>query len=323
MTSRPSNVSVIDPIGPAIDRVRDILFRPFDLERWFVIGFCAWLAQLGHGGGNGNGGGSGNKGVKPENLPQEASRLFEQTKDYVTHNASWLIPVAVAVVMVILVVSLLFIWLSSRGRFMFLHCVAQNKSEVKVPWRQYEIHAYSLFLFRIALTVIGFLIFASLIAAGVVLAISGGTFDIHSLPILGGVVLGSIFLIVAVTLGVIAKLTKDFVVPIMYLHTTHCTQAWRMLLDIVSPNKGRIALYIIFQIALAMAIGTIVFMLACVTCGCACCFFWLPYIGTVALLPVHVFTRSYSLYYLAQYGPEFYAFASEPQPSGPMNEIPM
>ena len=50
-----NRVSVIDPVTPAIDRVKLILFRPFDLGKWFVIGFCAWLAYLGTGGGGGGG----------------------------------------------------------------------------------------------------------------------------------------------------------------------------------------------------------------------------------------------------------------------------
>lgn len=56
---------------------------------------------------------------------------------------------------------------------------------------------------------------------------------------------------------------------------------------------------------------------ACVTCCCACCLFAIPYIGTVVLLPIHVFTRSYSLYYLAQYGAEFEVIAAEPVTPAP------
>lgn len=44
---RPDRVSVIDPISPAIERVKLMLFRPFDLQKWLIIGFCAWLAYLG------------------------------------------------------------------------------------------------------------------------------------------------------------------------------------------------------------------------------------------------------------------------------------
>ena len=46
ITERPDRVSVIDPITPAIERAKIMLFRPFELKRWFVIGFCAWLAYL-------------------------------------------------------------------------------------------------------------------------------------------------------------------------------------------------------------------------------------------------------------------------------------
>jgi len=47
----PSPVSVTLPVGPAIENVKRLLFRPFDLSKWFVIGFCAWLAYLGQRGG--------------------------------------------------------------------------------------------------------------------------------------------------------------------------------------------------------------------------------------------------------------------------------
>lgn len=39
-TLRPQGVSVIDPIGPAIEHVRLMLFKPFDISKWMTIGFC-------------------------------------------------------------------------------------------------------------------------------------------------------------------------------------------------------------------------------------------------------------------------------------------
>jgi hypothetical protein len=44
-------MSVTLPVGQAMDRVKKVLFQPFDFGRWLVIGFCAWLAYLGEGGG--------------------------------------------------------------------------------------------------------------------------------------------------------------------------------------------------------------------------------------------------------------------------------
>ena len=43
----------------------------------------------------------------------------------------------------------------------------------------------------------------------------------------------------------------------------------------------------------------------------------IPFVGTVLMLPIYVFQRSYSLFYLAQYGPEFNAFAFASQAIAP------
>ena len=53
MNGEQPYVSVVEPLSPAIDWVKTVLFRPFDLGKWFVIGFCAWLAQLGKSPGGG------------------------------------------------------------------------------------------------------------------------------------------------------------------------------------------------------------------------------------------------------------------------------
>ena len=55
MPEHPFNVSVTAPLGPAIERMKKLLFQPFDLTVWLTIGFAAWLAQLGRSGGGGAG----------------------------------------------------------------------------------------------------------------------------------------------------------------------------------------------------------------------------------------------------------------------------
>jgi len=304
------SISVIDPINPAIEWARTILFRPFDLGKWFVIGFSAWLAQLGSGGGNGGGGGrdGARYNVDPGNLRHEIDHVWR----YVTANLDWIIPVAVAAAVVFIGLWLLFLWLSSRGRFMFLYCVARNKAEVTNPWHRFQHHASSLFAFRavLGLITLGAAI-APFVLGGIVVSVSTVTLGFTPLTILAIVGAVMYFLAVLIVSGVIAKFTKDFIVPIMYLRAVSATEAWRSFLDVLSVNKGRFALYILVQMAIAIAITTMMVLAACCTCCLAACLFALPYIGTVVLLPVHVFTRSYSLYYLAQYGPQFNVF--EPQ----------
>ena len=308
---RPPTVSVIDPIGPAFEKVKTILFRPFDLGKWFIIGFCAWLAFLGSGGGGGNGGGGGGGGGG--RFP-DAHEAFGQAKVFVLESLSWIIPVAIIGVVLIIVLWLVFTWLSSRGRFMFLHCVAENKAEVKVPWEKFRQHGNSLFLFRIILGLIGFAAtgLPCLFVFGLIAIMVAGNVP-GVIAVLGCVMIGLIAVAIAIIFAVIGKLTMDFVVPIMFLRTTSCVAGWREFLTILSVNKARFVLYILFQIVIAIVIGVIISMGFCIGL-CFCCaslLLLIPYIGTVILLPVLVFKRAYSLLYLQQFGPEFDVFRPE------------
>ena len=184
--------------------------------------------------------------------------------------------------------------------------MAENKAEVKIPWAKFAKHANSLFLFRIILGLIGI--------ATVILPIFMILFIVLTSPVIttifGSAMVSILIVGFIITLLLIAKFTQDFVVPIMYLRTTSCIAAWREFMKILSANKARFALYILFQIAIAIVIFIIVSAVFCIGL-CLCCVSLLliiPYIGTVILLPIHVFSRSYSLYYLQQFGPQYDAF---------------
>lgn len=307
--AQATNVSVVEPISPAIERVKMILFRPFDLMKWLTIGFCAWLAQLG----SGSGGGGGGDGAHYNINQGQVHRQIDDARDFVANNLDWLIPVAALGAIILIGLWLLVLWLSSRGRFMFLDCVAQNKAEVTDPWHRFRAHGNSLFAFRAVLSLITIVAAVLPFVVGTIVVVtSSATLGFGPISILGIVAAILYFVAVMIVVAVIGKVTKDFVVPIMYLRTSSSSEAWRMLLDLLSPNKARFLLYILFQIAIGAAIATMLMMAACCTCCCAACLFALPYVGTVILLPVHVFSRSYSLYYLAQYGAEFDVFAPRP-----------
>ena len=319
-SEQPNKVSVIDPITPAIDRVKLILFRPFDLRKWFVIGFCAWLAYLGAGGGPGGGGGGGGSGPH-YNVPHEQFESGEQIKEgietarnYVSNNMYWILPVTVTVVVVVILIGLLVAWLNSRGRFMFLHCVATNKAQVAVPWHKFRQQGNSLFLFRIVLGIISFVVVVVPIVGIVVLIVmmvTGAAPGIVSIP--GIIILSLTIFVLSILLFLVKKFTFDFVVPIMFLRMASCTACWREFMTILSANKLRFALYLLFQIVIVFVIGAIKMIGFCIGCClcCASCLLLIPYIGTVILLPVLVFERAYSLYYLQQYGPQFDVFRNE------------
>ena len=309
MNPQETYVSVVEPISPAIERVKDVLFRPFDLGRWFVIGFCAWLATLGHRGGGPNAGFRG----------QGSPELHGIREALASHP--W-IPVAITgVVVVAITIGILLLWLSSRGKFMFLYCVAENKAEVRHPWHVFRDRANSLFAFRLVLGICGVIAIAAFIGPAVaVYFVHRASLGLSIVAIVALVISG---VTVAAILGIIAVFTNDFAVPIMYLHGQTCRQAWATLLDVIRGNKLRFLLYLLFQIVISFTIGVIVIAAVCVTCCIAGLLFMIPYVGTVALLPVIMFRRAYSLCYLAQYGPEYNVFPPEgPQTSPAVEPTP-
>jgi hypothetical protein len=312
-------ISVTRPVNPAIERANLILFRPFSLDKWICIGFCAWLADLGQRGGgsfshnsnyspsSGNGGGSSSN-----NLPFDVS----QVRDYLHHNIGWIIPVAIGVLVLALAIGVLIAWLQSRGTFMLLHCVALDRGEVAVPWRKFAREAHSLWLFKLALGLIALLFILPILgAAGVTLFdmfYFQAKFDTGKIPLF--VALGVAWVCLFLPFSIVGAFTRHFAAPIMYLRGGTCMQAWRELMKLISSHVWEFILYILFQFVIGIATGILVLAFGLCTCCIGFLLLVIPYVGAVVLLPITVFQRSYSLYYLAQYGEKYDVFAASRQP---------
>src|SRR5205809_8079315 len=46
MNGSSSSIEIFKPFGEAFELMKKILFQPFDLKKWLVIGFAAFLASL-------------------------------------------------------------------------------------------------------------------------------------------------------------------------------------------------------------------------------------------------------------------------------------
>jgi hypothetical protein len=307
MPAHSQNIGVTLPVSQAIERVKVMLFRPFDPSKWFTIAFCAWLAGLGsrgfsfnYGGGSSHRSGSGGG---------NAREVFEQAQRFVMNNLFWILPLVVALVLLALAAGVVLLWLRSRGQFMFLHCVALNKAEIDVPWRKFAAEGNSLFVFRLVLGLVWMIPMLPFVIVTVLLVIrmiKRGAPDMHIiLPLIG---VGLMLLALGVVFFVIGKLTIDFVVPIMFLRRCKCLAGWKEFRRLLSTHVVRFVVYLLFQIVLGLAIGVTVLTAIIATCCIAGCLMVMPYLGAVVLLPVLVFKRSYSLHYLAQYGPEYDVF---------------
>lgn len=303
MTTQPANISVTDPVSGAIERVRQVLFRPFDLGRWFTIGFCAWLAFLGERGASGGNFGGGN------HHSGDFHQAVDHAREFALQNLWWIAPVVVIAATLAFALWVLLVWLNSRGKFMFLHCVALNKAEVREPWNRFASAANSLFQFRIVLGLIGMVLTLPALAFvgfSIFRMCYFGGWNFAGVMVVIGV--GLAMVLIGILFALIRKLTTDFVVPIMFIRQKRCLEAWSEYRHLMAANLWHFVLYILFQIVLSLAIGAIVLTIVIFTCCIAGCFLAIPYIGTVLFLPVLVFSRAYSLCYFAQYGPEYNVF---------------
>ena len=319
LPGHPREIGVTEAIEPAYERVKQMLFKPFDITKWIVIGFCAWLAGFGESGGGGGGFNGFNNAFNNHhhnfngNGREQLQHFYEQARDYVAANFYWIAPVTIFVVVVLVTIWLLILWLSSRGKFMFLHCVALDRAEVEAPWMKFSGAGNSLFRFRLVVGLIGMVIMLPLV---VFIILSILRMEMQGEPDVAGVLsaigLGLAILGMSLVFALIHKFMVDFVVPIMFLRGGSCLAAWREFFALLSANPGKFTVYILFQIVLGMAIGALVVMVVLVTCCIAGCLMALPFVGTVLLLPVLVFKRAYPLYYLAQYGPQYNVFPASP-----------
>ncbi|HTL71883.1 MAG TPA: hypothetical protein VL863_01175, partial [bacterium] len=214
--SAPREISVTDVIEPAYERVKQMLFRPFNLSKWITIGFCAWLAGFGESGGGGfngfNGGGGHHHGHHGQEV-EEFRHFYQQAQDYLLMNIGWIVPLAAIVVLLALALWVTVLWLSCRGKFMFLHCVALDKAEVEVPWKKYAAPANSLFWFRLGLGVLGVVLLLPLLVFGAALVVKmllQGEPNLPAVMLVAGLALG--FIVLALGFSVIHKLLVDFVV---------------------------------------------------------------------------------------------------------------
>jgi hypothetical protein len=112
------NISFTVPLQRAWDRMVRMLFRPFALQNWIVVGFAAFLSEyLSHALG-----GRYSWREKHDETTRQAARRIA---DFFQHPM-WG-PTIIAIVVCAALLFILFLWLTSRGRFVFLDNVVRER----------------------------------------------------------------------------------------------------------------------------------------------------------------------------------------------------
>lgn len=297
------NVQFLEPLNRAWNRMKTALFRPFDIHKWFVVGFNAFLAGII----DASNGGGGSRFGKEGNF-REFIRFPQTAWSWLTGHPGWAVAILFAVLVAIAVFVLL-TWVSSRGVFMFLDNVARDSVEIAKPWREYAKEGRSLFVWRLLLGLAAFATFGLVLTfffvKGAALYDGGVS---QALPIGFLVGLGLLVLGLVLIWGYIALFLKDFVAALMYKNRISCSQAWKLFLDVFRKYPFHFAGYGIIIFLLMIAFVVAVAFAGFATCCIGFILLIIPYVSTVVTLPAWYTYRAFSLEFLAQFGPEYDVF---------------
>jgi hypothetical protein len=292
MNGNETNFEIFKPFGDAFELMKKILFQPFDLKKWLVIGFAAWLANLGGGGGGGN-------FNYPDNGREEAHK-WNETIGQIPQPV--LITGICILVCLVLLLIVLFAWLRARGRFILVDCIVRNRAAIAEPWKEFRAEGNSFFLFSL---VVVLALIAVILIAGLVLIVPFIPWHGQGQPGVAFWIGLSLFVFVAVCLAFIWALASQLMVPIMYRQRCRARLAFAQAVDLVTSHPGPILLYVLFLLLLAVA----AVMLSCAVTCATCCIAAIPYVGTVILLPIPVTLGAFSLLFLRQFGPDYDVWA--------------
>jgi len=341
-----------------MDRMTGILFSPFRWKTWLKLIFIALIAgALSANSGGGSGGGPGRQDAKESSVqstdndiqseaieatpgvkggnPVDASTRESSEKNTQTDfpgeffSRWWM---AIAVVVIPFVV--LFMWLSSRFKFVWIQAILTKEARVRGPFGAYKKQGNSLFLFSLLFTAAMLTVGGALVKVlwkpfmESVSAEGSGFRDAMGL-FMGPALLIAVFIVAAMILW---TYIDDFVLPIMMADKAGFRESTGRFAKVFCANKKDMLLYLVFKFLLGVAGAIVMFIVliaVMIAFGLAalCIFGFLYVIFAVLLkiqvlfmvlavligvpfviaffiavlmgqLPIAVFFRSFSLYYL-------------------------
>jgi hypothetical protein len=303
----PPKIEILAPFGAAFEWMKAMLFRPFDLSRWLTIAFAAFLA------------GNWGSGINFQWNQSGGDWNYHLQRNGDLSNwtiPSWLIALIVIGILLVIVLGFVWTWVASRGEFIFTDCIVRNRAAIAEPWREYRREGNSLFLFSLAVGFAILVLTAILILTLVVLSKLLSQYQGSTIAIVSGWIISGFLWIVAL---LFITLVSHFMVPVMYRRRCRAWEAFVDVTGLMFRNPAPFILFVLFGIALAIAVGVVGTAVTCVTC----CVGGLPYISTVLLLPAIVWIGAYKLLFLRQFGDQYDVWAavallaSTTQPSAP------
>ncbi len=296
-----------------------ILFRPFDLAKWFVIGFSAFLAGLLSGGNGFNGSFNRQGNLSMPNQQTLNQSMNSAISTFSSFQTGFIAVLVCCAVVFGLAVAVLLYWLGARGQFLLLDNIVRNRGAIAEPWHRYARQANRVFIFH--LICLGASL-AVMLVLGVPAVLIGLPAITHHTwpkgPALGALLgLGAIYFVFGVLFFCFVFLFREWGIPLIFRRDLPLWQAVGETWEIIRRWPGPTLLFLLLRVALALGLIVISLLVCCLTC----CVAALPYLGTVVLLPALIYIKCFSLDCLAQLSPAYEVWTVDvPPPPGPLAE---
>jgi hypothetical protein len=302
--------SAIDALGEAISHMREKLF-PFNFVGWVTLGFVSLLESCGSGSG---GGGLQNRMTGPRSF-EDPTRIAESALAWVAAHMI----IFVSALMVVMVLSLLFMWLRSRTIFVYIDDVASGRFDLVRPWGEHGAHADSFFILSLIVQGASFILLVLIVGLGGFFVVWARASEWGAGAMLMGVLpIAFVFVLAILVAAVLNMVLRDFVAPLQVSRNIGAREAGNVFISMFAESPGLLIGYALLKLAVGIAVGIMV----AIACVLTCCIGVLPLIHQTLFQPVYYAERAWSLKLLAQMGENVFPKVKPPSQAPPPYDDP-
>lgn len=254
------SISAADAITPAVERTKAFLFRPFSWGTFLKLGLVALVTEgLGsnfRSGSSPSRGGGGGSSLGRGPMIHSFSDIPPQ----------W-IAAGVAMVLLMIVFAAVVLYLITRLRFAFFHCLVHNTQMIRPGWDLYKEQASRFFWMNIGVGA-GFLLLVGLISIPFVAGFWRLFRDMQpgghpNIGMMIGLILPLVPIILLLVVAGIALdiILRDFMLPHYALEDASAREAWSSVWARITEEKGQFFAYALLRLILPTVAGIAIFMI--------------------------------------------------------------
>jgi len=269
----PAPLTPVDCVSPAMAHTKRLLFQPFRMRFWLklaivavmsgaLVGGCNANFNFNNGFGNARRSGGDTTTTTGSQMPPEFAKLAASLRA----NPGMWAAIATIVIAVLVAVFILFLYIASVLRFVWLEALLSGECRIRAGWQFWKIEGMRLFGWQLLFGMVSTGGMFALIALPLYAAWHKGILgDIprHLPEFFAGMAL--IFLTVmalALVSFVIGTFMHDFVIPVMRYERAGFISAWRTAWMWLGNTPGSLAIYYLLKLALLMGAGIVASILA-------------------------------------------------------------